>query len=398
MPGNLDRQRASALMQAQGLEAIVLTQPESILYASGAFPGVAANWRRAGAALLLVPADEGLPLAAVVGDLQAESFRRSSGIADVRNHRIWVDTARFPGETMSAGQAPRPTQYSLPEALRHLADALRERGLGSGSIGLEFGFVPVADFVAFQSTGLSWADCTRLVERLRAIKTPREIELLGRAAQMSSAGLWALCEQITPGMTAADMTAAWKQAAMDHARRSGWPSPESSWAYIAVGGDGFAPGGPAALGDIIKIDVGCVLGGYSSDGARTAVLGTPRPEARRVHDALQNAFAAGLAMFQPGVPLRDIHRITAEHMRAEGFSGYARGHFGHGVGSSVWTEEWPFIAPDSEAVLEPDMVLAFETPWYVDGLGGFIIEDQILVTEAGAEIMAPLPRKLIAVG
>ena len=74
------------------------------------------------------------------------------------------------------------------------------------------------------------------------------------------------------------------------------------------------------------------------------------------------------------------------------------GHFGHGVGASIWSEEWPFISADSDTVLEPGMVMAFETPWYVDGLGGMIIEDQVLITETGAEIMAPLPHDLVRLG
>jgi Xaa-Pro aminopeptidase len=399
MQGNLDRRRASALMRKQGLEAMVLAQPESIVYATGAFPGVASHWRRAGAALLLVPADEGLPLAAVVGDLQAKSFQQQSGIADVRSHRIWVDTAQFPAMLQSGGTAQtRPAQFSAPEALGLLFEAMRERGLGSGPVGLDLGFVPVADFAAFEALGIRWQDSTGIVERLRAIKNPREIGALRAAAQMASAGLQVLCEQITPGMTAADMAAIWERAAHVHAQRMGWKTPQSSWAYIAVGGDGFAAGGPAAPGDIIKIDVGCVVDGYSSDGARTAVLGTPHPVAQRIFDALQRAFSAGLGLFRPGVPLRDIYRVTAEHMTSSGFANYARGHFGHGVGASIWTEEWPFIAPDSDAVLEAGMVLAFETPWYIDGLGGFIIEDQILVTESEVEVMAPLPRHLISVG
>jgi len=386
-------------MQYQGLEAMVLAQPESIIYAAGAFPGVASHWRRAGAALLLVPADERVPLAAVVGDLQADSFRSQSGIVDVRSHRIWVDTASLAeGLQGQKPVRPRPSQFELPIAINHLVDAMRERGIGGGQVGIELGFVPVADFAAFDATGLVWRDCTRIVERLRAIKDAREIASLRAAAEMAAAGLQSLCEQIAPRMTAAEMTVRWEEAARGHARRVGLAPPTDCWAYISVAGDGFAPGGPAADGNIIKIDVGCVVDGYSSDGARTAVLGTPSPMARRVHDALAKAFEAGLAMFAPGVPLRDIHRVTSEAMHAQGFGSYARGHFGHGVGASVWTEEWPFIAHDSDAVLEPGMVLAFETPWYIDGLGGFIIEDQLLMTDRGAEAMAPLPRQLISVG
>lgn len=86
--------------------------------------------------------------------------------------------------------------------------------------------------------------------------------------------------------------------------------------------------------------------------------------------------------------------VDARTMWQQGFDSYGRGHFGHGVGSSIWSEEWPFISSRSDAVLEPGMVLAFETPWYIDGLGGFIIEDQLLITETGHEVMAPPPRDL----
>lgn len=398
MSGHLDRRRACALMQERGLEAMVLAQPESITYAAGAFPGVSTFWRRGGAALLLVPADEGLPLAAIVGDLQARSFAAQSGIADVRSHRIWVDTARLEDGLHGPSQNPRPAQFSATAAVGLLVDAMRERGLGGGQVGLELGFVPAADFAVFAATGIVWRDCTNVVERLRAIKSPREIAQLRAAAQISSAGILSLLEEIGPGMTAAEMAAIWEQAARHHARDKGLPPPTSCWAYIAVGGDGFAPGGPAAPGDVIKIDVGSVVGGYSSDGARTTMIGRPAPLAARVHAGLLQAFTAGLALFQPGAPLRDIWRVTAESMHDAGFHGYARGHFGHGVGASVWTEEWPFISHECDAVLEPGMVLAFETPWYVEGLGGFIIEDQLLMTETGAEVMAPLPRHLFVLG
>jgi Xaa-Pro aminopeptidase len=198
-------------------------------------------------------------------------------------------------------------------------------------------------------------------------------------------------------MDAAQMADIWKTSAFAEAARRGHPAPRSAWSYISVAGDGFAPGGPVRDGDLIKIDVGCVVSGYSSDGGRTAVLGTPHPEAIRVHDALHRAFDTGFAMFEPGTPLAEIYRTTSTSMWDQGFETYGRGHFGHGVGASIWSEEWPFIAAGSDAVLEPNMVLALETPWYIDGLGGFIIEDQMLITDSGCEVMAPLPRELLRV-
>ncbi len=193
------------------------------------------------------------------------------------------------------------------------------------------------------------------------------------------------------------MTEIWKSAAIAEAHSRGEPAPQSSWAYIAVGGDGFAPGGPAQPGDIIKIDVGCIVDGYSSDGGRTAVLGEASRDALKIYEALHRSFDVGLTLFTPGRPLKEIHATVAATMWDLGYETYSRGHFGHGVGSSIWSEEWPFISADSDATLEPGMVLAFETPWYIDGLGGFIIEDQLLVTDSGCEVMAPLSRDLLKI-
>ena len=399
MPGFLDRHRAARLMAAEGLDALVLTQPESIIYAAGAFPGVATFWRRAGAAFLLVPSDPDVPPVAIVGDLQAKQFARQSGLADVRSHRIWVESMPYPaGLADGPKRTPRPAQFDLSVTLGLLGDALAEKGLSGGRVGLELGFVAAADMPAFSALSVHWADCTRLVERLRAIKTPAEIDLLRSAATYARAGLLAVFDAIRPGMDAATMTAIWRDAAVAEAVRLGQTPPQSSWAYVSVAGDGFAPGGPAQAGDVIKLDVGCILSGYSSDGARTVVLGPPNPEVVRIYDALHRAFELGFAMLRPGTPLADIYRATATCMWEQGFETYGRGHFGHGVGSSVWSEEWPFISSDADAVVEGGMVLAFETPWYLDGLGGFIIEDQVLVTAAGPEVMAPLPRELRRVG
>jgi Xaa-Pro dipeptidase len=413
--GFLDRRRAQRLMAGQGLDALVLAQPESIKYAIGAFPGVAAFWRRAGAAFVVVPYDG--PMTAIVGDLQVEAFKQQSQIDDVRSHRIWVEIGQFDRQSDDPENVaralvnrdvvmgkrvrePRPSQYDMRAAVGLLRDALAERGLLKARIGFELGFVAARDMAIFNSVmpEVLWVDSTNLVERLRAIKAPKEIEYLRTAAELSCAGVDALVEAIALGMDAAGMTEIWREAALAEATCRGLPAPASTWAYIAVSGDGFAPGGPARVGDLIKIDVGCVIEGYSSDGGRTAVLGSAGLAERKVYDALRKSFDAGAAMLRPGVALSDVYRVVATTMWDAGFSTYGRGHFGHGVGASIWSEEWPFISADATAAAEPGMVFAFETPYYIKGLGGFIIEDQILITETGTEVMAPMSRDLIEVG
>jgi Xaa-Pro dipeptidase len=402
-------------MAEQGLDALVLAQPETIRYATGAFPGVATYWRRAGAAFIVVPRDSAAAITAIVGDLQADDFKVRSGIADARIHPIWVETGLYDSDSdqenmarslvekdMAMGKPlrrPRPAQFDPQAATALLRDALAERNLLDQRIGLELGFVAARDLALFTSLmpDISWVDATNLVEHLRAIKAPQEIAYLRTAAELSRAGMLALTQAIAPGMDANQMTDIWREAALAEARSQNLPPPTSTWAYIAVGGDGFAPGGPAQAGDIIKIDVGCVIEGYSSDGGRTAVLGRAGPAAQKVYDALHKSFEAGLALLKPGVALNEVYRTVATTMWDAGFTTYGRGHFGHGVGASIWSEEWPFISADATVAAEPGMVLAFETPYYIKGLGGFIIEDQILITENGIEVMAPSSRDLIEV-
>ena len=408
--GFLDRRRAERFMREAEIDALILAQPETIRYATGAFAGVASFWRRAGAAFVIVPADCALRPVAIVGDLQAAAFRERSGIEDVRTHPLWVETTRFDGAGERAAPAivardlsegrragvSRPATYDRDAAFGLLRDAVGELGLSRGALGLELGFVPAADFPLFEKAlpHARLADCTAMVERLRAVKCAQEIALLRSAAQLAGVGVQALLGALRPGLDASAMTRIWREAHIAEAARTGLPGADSDWAYIAVGGDGFAPGGAAEVGDIVKIDVGCVLSGYSSDGARTAVIGRPSRAQREVYDALRRGFDAGLDALRPGVPLAAVHAIVARTIQDSGFLTYARGHFGHGVGSSVWSEEWPFISADSDAVAEPNMVLAFETPYYVDGLGGFIIEDQVLIGDAGVEVMAPSSRDL----
>ena len=78
--------------------------------------------------------------------------------------------------------------------------------------------------------------------------------------------------------------------------------------------------------------------------------------------------------------------------------GLHRGHFGHGIGYSVFSEQWPFIAADAGVPLEPNLVLAFEIPFYINGVGAFNLEDQILITKRGHQSMNHLPHGLVQVG
>ena len=409
---HLDRQRASRLMSQAGIDALILFSPESFSYATGTAPGVATMWRQAGAVAVMVPLDSNMPETAIVSDLFAKQFLKNSHIKDVRESPIWVETTNI--DHLDPDQAPeslirsawqgagrsqgfeRPTTFDPQICFRHLADALSERGLSKKTIGFEASAISMLDFPKLKEAfgNVDLVDATKVVARLKMVKSASEIACLRQAVKIAEIGIRAVHDAIAQDVTRDQLAAVWSAAIKRHPDQAAL---SGSWDYISVGPDPWGANASAQPGDLIKVDVGCLVDGYTSDSGRTYVLGPPEKLKIRLHEALKQGFIAGSALLRPGIALAQVHRATQNAIREAGFHGYTRGHFGHGLGAGLGSEEWPFIAADATVVFEPGMVMAFECPWYIDGLGGMIIENQLLITETGHEMMNALPLDLVEV-
>lgn len=402
---DINRDRAETLMREAGLDALVLFQPEAFRYAIGAQAGVATMWGRAGSAIALVPSDATAPLAALVSDHAAPSVRMVAPNVDIRNHRIWIDIVDLSGVEelaqiddayrRSHSGGFRPETFDRSACFTLLREVLNERGLAKGRIGADLEFMPAADFDALRRAlpDVVWVDGSETLRRLRVIKSSVEIERLRRAARAAEAGLVSLAEEVRPGAALSSLSAAWKAGAQAYASKNGF-SLSGHWDYISVGpalSDMTAVVTPGAL---IKADVGTLVDGYSSDGARTFSFGPASSLAADVFAALEDAFANGVDALRSGNSFGAVHATMLTAMRSNGFSEYFRGHFGHSVGGGVGIEEWPFFSSDNAEIIEPGMVVAVEAPFYGEGLGALMIEDQFLITATGAECMTTLPRSL----
>ncbi|UVC15504.1 M24 family metallopeptidase [Mesorhizobium onobrychidis] len=404
----LNRKRAQILMEQDGLDGIILIQPESIIYGTGARPGSAAGWRRAGAAFVIVPADSREPITAIIGDFYAEEFRAASGIDDIVTFPVWVDLidiSEIPDgyliERLSTARPPeqvrlRPATFDRKQTFALLAGALAGRGLSTARLGTENAFLPVEDQALFNEAcpNVRWSDASTLVGRLRMIKSTGEINRLKLAAQSAEAGTAAAIAHIRPGRTADELFSIFRTASAQRAAELGYHGPVLPNGAITIGPGATGKGRPAQRGDVIRLDLGCVVDGYTSDCARTAVLGRPSADQQAIYGALRIAFESGLERLRPGVPLREVYTTAMKTMHVQGFDMYCRGHFGHGVGASIFVEEWPFISADETTEIEPGMVLAYELPWYIRGLGAFMLEDQFIIGADSSEPCWSLSREL----
>ncbi|MBZ9960530.1 MULTISPECIES: M24 family metallopeptidase [unclassified Mesorhizobium] len=413
MTGFVDRQRAMQLMQRAGLQALVLSAPEAFHYATGVSIGPAGLFRRAGAGFVVIPARQDLPIGVVVADFSAGQLRIAAPEAVVRSHPIWIEFApvetgtrgplaeRIEAGLVSLGRAPdfaRPATFDLAGSVRQLQALLAEFGLERATLGIDLGFVPAADFSAMQALlpQCRMIDGSPVLDRLRAIKSQREIELLRQGIILSEAGLERLQVDAMAGMRQADLIALYRQGVA--AAAVGLSHPVATAEYVTLGARAKGADAKAMPGDPLKCDMVCTVGGYASDMSRNFTFGPASADQVELHAIAERAFEDGLAALVPGNSLGHVHRAATDSLTRQGLRSYRRGHFGHGVGQSVFSEQWPFIAAESDVVVEAGMVLAFEIPLYIDGLASFNLEDQFLITPDGPVAMNRLPRRLERIG
>jgi Xaa-Pro aminopeptidase len=146
-------------------------------------------------------------------------------------------------------------------------------------------------------------------------------------------------------------------------------------------------------GDLILIDFGCRFQGYHSDETCTAVLGQPSPEQRKVHQVVKDAHDKAIEGVRPGIPISEVDGIARNHIRDCGYGDYFGHGLGHGVGLAVHEE--PGVNGENKGVVEEGMVFTIEPGIYIPDRGGVRLEDMILVTSQGAEILTTLPKELI---
>jgi Xaa-Pro aminopeptidase len=158
---------------------------------------------------------------------------------------------------------------------------------------------------------------------------------------------------------------------------------------------GRASDKPIQKGDFILIDFGLRLQGYHSDQTRTLVCGKPTSEQTRIHRIVKEAHDRAIEAIRPGIPLCEIDRVARDHIKQLGYGDYFGHGLGHGIGLAV--HEDPAVNGENKDLIQEGMVFTVEPGIYVPNWGGVRIEDLILVTSQGAEVLTYLPTELKAV-
>lgn len=226
----------------------------------------------------------------------------------------------------------------------------------------------------------------------RAVKDASEIKLIRKAIAIQQQAFRETCDFIKPGQTENEITAylEYRMRALG-ADGAGFPSIVAADANASLC---HAIPGPKKVkaGGILLIDWGATYQGYRSDMTRVVALGKMKPKMREIYKIVLEAQLAAIDAIGPGVKLADVDKAARDVIAKAGY-GKQFGHgLGHGIGLDIHEE--PRLGATAKGVLEPGHIVTVEPGIYLPGVGGVRIEDDVLVTSKGREVMCDLPKSL----
>ncbi|HET8825570.1 MAG TPA: Xaa-Pro peptidase family protein [Terriglobales bacterium] len=265
-------------------------------------------------------------------------------------------------------------------------------------LGIEAANMTVADRQVLATRigrGIRIMNAPSLIERMRMVKSDDEIAKIRAACELGSGLLDELTQALKPGRSESQVAGQLELGA----RNAG--ADQMAFTTIIAGGKrstlphGRASSAPIPDEGFVVCDFGVILSGYCSDMTRTLHVGRPSAGARRVYEAVREAQQAALEAVRPGKIVGEVDAAARKLLHKRGLGKYFTHSTGHGLGLEI--HEAPRVAAGQTEILRPGVVITVEPGVYLPGQFGVRIEDTVVVTETGCEILTECPKELLSV-
>jgi Xaa-Pro dipeptidase len=348
-------------MKDLGLDAVLSISPENFAYVSGFLSPTAPLMRRRHA-MALVTANAATAL--VVVDMEANTIRAKS--PEGTEIAVW-----------------REFKF---DAMQVLADLMRKHGLATARVGIELDYLPAADMSELQKLlpDAMFMPAQNLLARLRQIKTPAEIEILRTLSRIADKAITDAYHSVTAGASEMDIAAALTRGVYEQGAEY------FKLMIVATGERSVFPNvGPTRRtlkrGDVCRVEIFPMIGGYHAGVCRTAAVGVPPPHAERIWENLTKCKYLLLDAIKPGASSRAIYDLYLGKLKELDLPPIS--FVGHGIGLHL--HEDPYLGPTDDQPLEAGMVLGIEPLIYETGYGfGMQNKDMVLVNNGGCELLS----------
>ncbi len=348
-------------MREASLDALLSISPENFAYVTGFLSPTQPlmRWRHA---IALVTADGAAAL--VVVDMEANTIRSKAS----------------PGTEIAVWR-----EFKF-DAINVLAELLHKHGLAKARIGIEMDYLPSGDLAALRELlpAAEFMAAQNLLARLRQIKTQTEIDVLRRLSRIADKAITDAYRSVRAGSSEMDLAAALTRGV--YAQGAEY----FKLMIVATGERSVFPNvGPTERilkrGDVCRVEIFPMIGGYHAGVCRTAAVGAPPPEAERIWANLTACKHLLLEAIKPGASSRAIYELYLGKLGELQLPPIS--FIGHGIGLHL--HEDPYLGPTQDQSLEPGMVLGIEPLVYETGFGfGMQNKDMVLVTEVGCELLS----------
>ena len=297
--------------------------------------------------------------------------------------RFFITDSRYAEEAKAAVNefGIEVVRSSTYETLEELKSENNLKRIGFESMDLPY---EAAARLKAKTKGVELVPIAGLVEALRSIKSAPEVKLIKRSIRLAREVMTIVSRKVKPGATEKSLSdiidiefikkgarssfepivAAGKNSSRPHARPTGLKIPNNTF---------------------VMLDIGCSLDGYNSDITRMAALGKISAEFKNIYAVVKEAEERAIRKIRPGEKISSVDEAARGFIKDEGFEKFFGHALGHGVGMSVHEE--PTISKKTEGALKTGMVFTIEPAVYIPDLGGVRIEDMVLVTKNGCEVL-----------
>lgn len=348
-----------SILAAEGWDALLISDQDNRYFASG-YRADDHSGRSAGV-LLITPS-----------------------IAQLFTNANNIDWAQAAAPDYEAVKTSAPWEKQVGEAIE---------ATGAIRIGVETATMPHDSFVRLskQLDGIEVVSVGDQIDRLRWIKTPQEVSYHRCAIEITDVAYERAVAALRPGITEREVANLIAIAFLDQGA-DGWGFPPT----VAFGPNAAKPhhdpgDRPLQEGEAIIMDIGATVRGYTADLTRTNWLGEPPPQLAEIYTIVQSAQDAALARIRAGVPAKEVDAAAREVIASAGYSEQFVHGLGHGIGVRI--HDGPFMHGKNEDPLPANSILTVEPGVYIRDFGGVRIEDVVLVTDEGYELLTHAPKR-----